>query len=192
MDRNDESICSTVNDDDETDTLDVPNILEKQSYQNVPEPPLILESITCDACPYCSDVCGNSSCESCLLKKSLSSERCPNKRFLSLSDPLSTRVGCCDTEKIFYTMCEVRRHNHINSAWLRAGDTIYDATKYIKYHPAGSECILLKAGGCSNCSQDIDFHSKRAKSMWRDCRIGKLKRCPGEKLEDGQSVCVIS
>jgi len=183
-----DSICIRIYEEDETHTPDVSH-RSKLTYQESPEPQLI---ITCDACPYCSDVCGKNDCGSCLLKKSFPIKHDKKKRFLSLEETFQSQIICCDNEKLYYTMCEVRRHNHMNSAWLRAGDNIYDVTKYIKYHPAGSECILQKAGGTSDCTQDISFHSNRAKSIWRDCRIGKLKRCPGERLDDGKSVCVIS
>lgn len=177
-------------DDDESDTVDFPYSSSPTSLES--DEPSLISEIFCDACPYCCDVCENSQCPSCLLKKSFKTDSSSNKRFLSLSEPPSTRVSCCDIESV-YTLCQVRRHKQIDSCWLVAGDTIYDATKYIKYHPAGSACILLKAGGCSDCSQDMSFHSKRAMSMWRDCRIGKLKRCPGERLENKKSnLCVIS
>jgi cytochrome b involved in lipid metabolism len=156
------------------------------------EPPSLVSESTCDACPYCNDVCADKNCSSCLFKKSSNRDPGTSKRFPTIPEPLPPRVNCCDIDK-FYTRCEVRRHNHIDSAWLIAGEYIYDATRYIKSHPAGSTCILLKSGGSSDVSQDMAFHSRLAMSMWRDCRIGKVKKCPCEKSNrHKKDVCIIS
>lgn len=112
----------------------------------------------CNACNYCLDTCNNvDSCISCQKK-------------LNTIHKQQTRT---------YTMCQLRRHNHADSAWILVGDTIYDATPYIKSHPGGTETILRKSGGVYDCTEDLMFHSKRAQKEWRRHKIGTLRRCRG-------------
>lgn len=110
----------------------------------------------CDACPRCDDRCLNhSTCPSCKNKKVTSGNR--------------------------YTVCQVRRHNHFESAWLVAGSKIYDATSYIRCHPAGEESILRKSGGAVDVTRDIEFHSSRTQRMMRSLEVGRLIPCGGEE-----------
>jgi cytochrome b involved in lipid metabolism len=74
-------------------------------------------------------------------------------------------------------MCQVRRHNHAESAWLVAGDTIYDVTSYMNSHPGGAKSILRKAGGVQDCSKDLLFHSKAGIKAWKKYKVGKLRDC---------------
>jgi len=77
----------------------------------------------------------------------------------------------------YYTICQVRRHNTKESAWLVAGDTIYDATPYVNTHPGGVTSILRKAGGAEDVSRDLHFHSPTGKRMFQRYKIGKLRAC---------------
>ena len=136
----------------------------------------------CDACPYCNDVCGSPTCESCT-NKSQDNERRNDRCFER-----------CPEKSNCYTMCQVRRHNTSESAWLVAGNVIYDATEYIKFHPGGNESILKRAGGVKDCSIDMEFHSKSARRIWSKTKVGTLRPCPqtlvaSMKPEDNQ--CVI-
>ena len=81
--------------------------------------------------------------------------------------------GCEPT----YTMCEIRRHKTADSAWLVAGDYVYDATTYMQMHPGGEKSILRKCGGEVDCTQDMLFHSAKGQKLWKKYRIGKVKRC---------------
>ena len=143
----------------------------------------------CNACNYCLDICNNvDSCMSCQKKLNIIHNR--QKRGDTetswLMDALSNI--CQNTESQVkdnkqqtrtYTMCQLRRHNHAESAWILVGDTIYDATPYIKSHPGGTETILRKSGGVYDCTEDLMFHSKRAQKEWRKHKIGTLRRCRG-------------
>ena len=97
-----------------------------------------------------------------------------------------------------YTMCQVRRHDTKESAWLVAGGRIYDATQYVHRHPGGERSILKYAGGVKDCTEDMNFHSKNAIRLWKRFEIGILVKCPSENafetLQD-ESVgagCIIS
>lgn len=77
----------------------------------------------------------------------------------------------------YYTPCQVRRHNTRESAWLVAGDNIYDATPYLATHPGGAESILRRAGGATDATRDLEFHSGKGKRMFQRYRIGKVRPC---------------
>ena len=110
-----------------------------------------------DSCRYCC---------SCEYQKLDSRER------------INTRQNCQ-----YFTRCQIRRHNTMNSAWLVAGDKIYDATKYLNQHPGGEASILKKAGGACDCTEDLKFHSKRGRKEWDKYFVGKVKPCPGSPDE---------
>lgn len=128
-------------------------------------------SRSCDACLYCSDTCGDASCVECDTKltrldcSSIANRTC------------TSRVGCSVVPS--YTRCEIRRHNTKDSAWLVVGDTIYDATTYMKQHPGGERSILKKAGGVVDCTMDFQYHSKNGRKTWKKYEVGKVKKCPG-------------
>eukprot|EP00428_Durinskia_dybowskii_P049297 CAMPEP_0170348508 /NCGR_PEP_ID=MMETSP0116_2-20130129/75527_1 /TAXON_ID=400756 /ORGANISM="Durinskia baltica, Strain CSIRO CS-38" /LENGTH=147 /DNA_ID=CAMNT_0010602357 /DNA_START=12 /DNA_END=451 /DNA_ORIENTATION=+ len=107
----------------------------------------------CDACPYCADTCLSDGCKKCSRKKSCTALSCSSSR------------GCESTPG--YTRCQVRRHNSAQSAWLVAGDSIYDATEYMQHHPGGKACILKKAGGHVDCTEDLRFHSRSGRHLWQ-------------------------
>jgi cytochrome b involved in lipid metabolism len=79
----------------------------------------------------------------------------------------------------YYAMTEIAQHNTEASAWIIAGDDIYDVTEYMHQHPAGKEPILRRTGGAMDCTQDLMFHSKRGQNMWKEqCLIGKVTNKP--------------
>ena len=50
-------------------------------------------------------------------------------------------------ENTFYTICEVKQHNHnMDSAWIVVGSDIYDITTYLHEHPGGSKVIIATSG----------------------------------------------
>jgi len=117
----------------------------------------------CDACPFCSDTCNNPFCSSCSTKRK------------EAGKARGARKG-----EIQITMCELRRHNHAGSAWLREGKNIYDATPFLDVHPGGVKCIIRKSGGQADCADDMKFHSKKAIKFMKSRKVGTLCRCPGE------------
>ena len=75
----------------------------------------------------------------------------------------------------YFSRSEIARHNTEESAWIVAGDDIYDVTDYMDKHPAGKGPILKRTGGAVDCTQDLMFHSKRGRNMWKEqCLIGKV------------------
>ena len=101
----------------------------------------------------------------------------------------SGKVCNCNGEA-YYTMCQVRRHNTLESCWLVAGDTIYDATPYLLTHPGGTASILRKGGGASDVTRDLQFHSAAGKQMFQKYIIGKVRPC-GQSIEDKKPFWII-
>eukprot|EP00584_Thalassiosira_punctigera_P016711 CAMPEP_0172555826 /NCGR_PEP_ID=MMETSP1067-20121228/60516_1 /TAXON_ID=265564 ORGANISM="Thalassiosira punctigera, Strain Tpunct2005C2" /NCGR_SAMPLE_ID=MMETSP1067 /ASSEMBLY_ACC=CAM_ASM_000444 /LENGTH=153 /DNA_ID=CAMNT_0013344431 /DNA_START=133 /DNA_END=591 /DNA_ORIENTATION=+ len=130
------------------------------------------ELVECDACPYCGDTCEDeSSCTSCQKKvNAMHTPCCRGPQANWLVGALSSfcpRPAFREGERPrTYTMCQLRRHNHANSAWILVGDEIFDATPYIRSHPGGMTTILRKSGGAADCTEDLRFHSKRAQKEW--------------------------
>ena len=134
------------------------------------------DDTSCDACPHCADTCDRAvSCPSC--QKKLNSVH-NQRRGLEIGwlNTLAALSNVSDNERTI-TRCQLRRHNHINSAWILVGDTIYDATPYIQSHPGGVDIILKKSGGAADCTEDLRFHTKRARKEWTKFKVGKLTTC---------------
>ena len=73
----------------------------------------------------------------------------------------------------YYLWSEIEKHTLITDCWIVADDWVYDATKFLRLHPAGPRSIFNKAG--TDCSRDFGFHSASAKQMWNVYRIGRVK-----------------
>lgn len=136
----------------------------------------------CDACPCCRDTCANEkSCIACQNKQitSSSSSSIPvlNSNWLAGAFTSICRESNENNRDSTYTMCQLKRHNHADSAWILVGDTIYDATPYIRSHPGGMQTILKKSGGAADCTEDLRFHSGRAQREWRKFKVGTLVPC---------------
>jgi cytochrome b involved in lipid metabolism len=139
--------------------------------------------VKCDACPCCRDTCDNAnSCISCQKKQSTSlmPRIHESSNFLSLFSSICSGESpeTSNSSQNTYTMCQLKRHNHADSAWILVGDTIYDATPYIRSHPGGTATILRKSGGAADCTEDMRFHSGRAQREWRKFKVGTLVACP--------------
>ena len=80
----------------------------------------------------------------------------------------------------YYTCSEVRRHNIDTSAWIVAGDDIYDVTEYVEHHPGGKHSIMKKVGGIVDCTQDLMFHSKSGQKYWKQFLVGKVTKNPSK------------
>lgn len=79
-------------------------------------------------------------------------------------------------------LCEVKLHKDADSCWLVSNQNVYDVTGMLKIHPGGPRSILRKAGG-PDCTQDMKFHTKKARKLLEKCFIGRLEPC-GDKPEN--------
>ena len=73
-----------------------------------------------------------------------------------------------------YTLEDVQLHNCEESMWIVAGTDIYDVTGFVYDHPGGSGAIIKRAGGARDCTQDLHFHSKQARTQWKLFKIGEV------------------
>jgi len=146
----------------------------------------VLPASPCDACPDCDDRCRSDGCQQCASKQ-------PRDRLLRRNGqsalpcstgsqrPLSTRAG-----ERFYTLCQVRRHDHEGSCWIVAGDAVYDVTPILESHPGGGQCLLRKAGGNGDCTVDFKFHSRSGREKWKTYRIGTLRDCGNDPKSESK------
>mmetsp|Transcript_7707 Transcript_7707/g.8905 ORF Transcript_7707/g.8905 Transcript_7707/m.8905 type:complete len:269 (-) Transcript_7707:233-1039(-) len=208
---------------------------DHQATTNIPSLPLpdlipIHQNQTCDACPYCNDICLEwESCEACLqkikdlnityhlprLNKKIRRRGRGRGRVKTQDDDRddgsegSSSCGLWFQQKqkqekeTYISSCHLRRHNTKESAWLKCGNVIYDATTFVRGHPGGENCILKKSGGrCDDCTRDMMFHSPKAISLWKSQRVGVYRPCCGpgchkDNLDESSShsdneSCVIS
>ena len=125
----------------------------------------------CEACPYCSDTCGDDSCKICVHKICIeTTPTCPPNKGAATSQPA-------------FTLCQVRKHCTEKSVWIVAGKDVYDVTFYVDRHPGGKQCIMRKAGGARDCTDDFQFHSKVGKRMFAKYKVGTLVPCPGRHVQ---------
>lgn len=165
------------------------NPMSPQHYESSSSiPDLVSLRSECNACMFCSDTCGNSNCHKCNLKKTRIRDSI-QRSIRSSSSPFGKRK---ETDEIFITPCELRRHNTIQSAWIRCGNVVYDATHHVANHPGGSSSILRKAGGVEDCTRDMNFHSAQAVQMMKKSKIGVLVPCPAESGKDSHYTDLIN
>merc|ERR1719160_1566063 len=73
-------------------------------------------------------------------------------------------------------MCQVKRRCRQGECLIIAHNSVYDATEFLKSHPAGPRAIISKAG--QDCTTDFDFHSISArKEIWRPLKVGAVGPC---------------
>ena len=80
----------------------------------------------------------------------------------------------------YYTRFEIQRHNTEASAWIVAGDNIYDVTDYVEHHPGGKSSLMKKIGGGVDCTKDLMFHSRSAQDHWNKYLVGKVTKSPSK------------
>lgn len=98
-----------------------------------------------------------------------------------ISDSSSSSSSSGDGFRLhYYTRSEIRRHNSESSAWIVAGDDVYDVTDYVEHHPGGKYSIMKKLGGNVDCTRDLLFHSKSGQKYWKQFLIGKVTKNPSK------------
>ena len=82
-------------------------------------------------------------------------------------------------ERHIYTRDEVAQHATPGDMWLVVHGKVYDASKWMHNHPGGQQAIINRAGGVEDATQDYEFHSERARKLWRSMYIGDLEHSEG-------------
>jgi cytochrome b involved in lipid metabolism len=108
-------------------------------------------------------------------------DSCPGA---SVSSEESSSLYDDDTTNIpslhYYTRFEISCHNTEASAWIVAGENIYDVTDYVEHHPGGKSSLMKKIGGTVDCTKDFMFHSKSGQNHWKQYLIGKITKVPSK------------
>ncbi len=72
-----------------------------------------------------------------------------------------------------YYISEIKKHNTENDCWIYANYIVYNVTPFLNKHPGSKSAILRYAG--QNCDTHFNFHSKYAKQIWKQYKIGTIK-----------------
>jgi len=83
-----------------------------------------------------------------------------------------------------YTKEEVAKHNTPEDAWIIIEDSVYNVSKFSKYHPGGKKILQDQAG--KDCTEMFtDFHKWNVLQRYQNLKIGTLK---GYKAPKGKKV----
>lgn len=79
-----------------------------------------------------------------------------------------------DSGERLITLAELRKHNTADDCWIAITGVVYDVAYYLEEHPGGPEQILGVAGrDATELFEDIG-HSRTAKKLLEQMRVGKL------------------
>uniref|UniRef100_A0A098M0U6 Cytochrome b5 n=1 Tax=Hypsiglena sp. JMG-2014 TaxID=1550645 RepID=A0A098M0U6_9SAUR len=84
----------------------------------------------------------------------------------------------------YYTLEEVKKHNHSQSTWIIIHRRIYDLSKFLEEHPGGEEVLREQAGGDATESFEDVGHSTDARTLSETFIIGELHPDDWEKVEN--------
>jgi len=138
----------------------------------------------CYGCSSCEYYCSLKECEFCAsmlvfassrrdrgrTKRRATTEKTNGKHHRS-----SQHYTCCDIDRLRKHARE-REGEEDEKVWLVAHGNVYEASAFVQFHPAG-RAVMMKGAGRDN-SEDFDMHSKRAREVWRELRVGELVQCP--------------
>jgi cytochrome b involved in lipid metabolism len=118
-----------------------------------------------------------------MLSSKIREDSCPaSVSSESSSSSTSSSEGNDNTNNTlhYYTRSEIQLHNTEASAWIVAGDNIYDVTDYVEHHPGGKCSLMKKIGGGVDCTKDLMFHSKSGQDHWKRYLVGKITKSPSK------------
>ncbi|XP_040841055.1 cytochrome b5 isoform X1 [Ochotona curzoniae] len=82
----------------------------------------------------------------------------------------------------YYTLEEIKKHNHSKSTWLIIHHKVYDLTKFLEEHPGGEEVLREQAGGDATENFEDVGHSTDARELSKSFIIGELHPDDRSKL----------
>ncbi|XP_016003881.1 cytochrome b5 isoform X1 [Rousettus aegyptiacus] len=74
----------------------------------------------------------------------------------------------------YYTLEEIRKHNHSKSTWLILHHKVYDLTKFMEEHPGGEEVLREHAGDDATENFEDIGHSSDARELSKTFVIGEV------------------
>ena len=142
----------------------------------------------CYGCSFCEYYCSLKECEFCASMLALSRRVDKNMGDIRTKGRTKTsskhrhQFTCCDIDRL---RKRGRESGEDEKVWLVAHGNVYEAHAFLRFHPAGRE-VMMKGAERDN-SEDFDMHSKRAREVWRELRVGELVRCPERGFGQYQS-----
>jgi len=84
-----------------------------------------------------------------------------------------------------FSKAEIAKHNEPGDCWVIVDGGVYNVSKYLTQHPGGSQLIFRSAG--KDCTQDFEamFHSKKARMILEELKIGVCGKQPGAFKKPG-------
>ncbi|XP_021562616.1 cytochrome b5 isoform X1 [Carlito syrichta] len=82
----------------------------------------------------------------------------------------------------YYTLEEIKEHNHSKSTWIILHHKVYDLTKFLEEHPGGEEVLREQAGGDATENFEDVGHSTDARELSKTYIIGELHPDDRSKL----------
>ncbi|KAI5278388.1 cytochrome b5 [Manis pentadactyla] len=79
-----------------------------------------------------------------------------------------------DKDVKYYTLEEIRKHNHSKSTWVILHHKVYDLTSFLEEHPGGEEVLREQAGGDATENFEDIGHSTDARELSKTYIIGEL------------------
>ncbi|KAK3085602.1 hypothetical protein FSP39_005993 [Pinctada imbricata] len=79
-----------------------------------------------------------------------------------------------DQKPRFYRLKEVAAHSDFCSCWIVVHDNVYDITDFLHEHPGGWDVLMENAGTDATVAFDDKGHSKDAKELLSQYKIGEL------------------
>ncbi|OCT74562.1 cytochrome b5 [Xenopus laevis] len=83
----------------------------------------------------------------------------------------------------YYTLEELKQHDHSKSTWILIHNKVYDVTKFLEEHPGGEEVLREQAGGDATETFEDIGHSTDARNMSKDFVIGELHPDDRSKIQ---------
>ncbi|XP_053768484.1 cytochrome b5 isoform X1 [Desmodus rotundus] len=97
-------------------------------------------------------------------------------------------AGASDKAVTYYTLEEIRKHNHSKSTWLILHNKVYDLTKFLEEHPGGEEVLREQAGGDATENFEDVGHSTDARELSKTYIIGEVHPDDRAKIQKPTAV----
>ena len=81
----------------------------------------------------------------------------------------------CIRKKVkYFTQEEIDNINDNGGYLIIVNNNIIDIKRLINNHPGGNNCLIKKLG--TDCTKDLNFHSKSALKILKTLEIGRFKK----------------